>query len=102
MVKASQLDKPANDNGPFRSDRRRNVLPVSLAPRGLSRVEAAAYIGVSTSLFDEMVRDGRMPRPKRINSRTVWDRHSIDAAFQALPGEDTINPWDEALCGRAA
>jgi predicted DNA-binding transcriptional regulator AlpA len=77
-------------------------LPVSLPPRGLSRTEAAAYIGVSTSLFDEMVKDGRMPPPKRINSRTVWDRHSIDAAFEALPTKDMINPWDEALCGRTA
>ena len=33
------------------------VLPVSLPPRGLSRVEAAAYVGVSPSLFNEMMRD---------------------------------------------
>jgi hypothetical protein len=30
-------------------------------PRGMSRVEAADYIGVSPTLFDTMVRDGRMP-----------------------------------------
>jgi hypothetical protein len=29
--------------------------------RGLSRVEAAMYIGISASKFDEFVRDGRMP-----------------------------------------
>lgn len=39
-------------------------------PRGLSRVRAALYVGVSPSLFDPMVKDGRMPRPKRINNRT--------------------------------
>jgi excisionase family DNA binding protein len=39
-------------------------------PRGMSRTEAAAYIGVSPSLFDEMVKDGRMPGPKL--GRTVW------------------------------
>ena len=59
-------------------------LPPSLPPRGLSRKESAAYIGVSPSLFDEMVKDGRMPRPKRINSRTVWDRKKLDAAFEAI------------------
>jgi hypothetical protein len=37
-----------------------DLLPPSLAPRGLSRSEAAAYIGVSPNLFDAMVKDGRM------------------------------------------
>lgn len=66
---------------------RRNALPLSLPPRGLSRVEAAAYIGISPSLFDELVGDGRMPKPKRINSRTIWDRLELDEAFAALPDE---------------
>jgi predicted DNA-binding transcriptional regulator AlpA len=56
-----------------------------LWPRGLSRIEAATYIGVSASLFDQMVKDGRMPGPKIINSRTVWDRHQLDLHFQNLP-----------------
>ena len=73
-----------------------NVLPQSLAPRGLSREQAAAYIGISTSLFDMLVKDGRMPGPKRINARTVWDRMQLDAAFAALPSNDDMaNPWDE-------
>jgi predicted DNA-binding transcriptional regulator AlpA len=70
------------------------VLPGNLAPRGLSRVQAAAYIGVSPTLFDEMVKDGRMPQPTRINARTVWDRVKLDEAFAAL--SDTNNdddPW---------
>lgn len=66
-----------------------------LPPRGLSRTQAAAYIGVSPSLFDMMVADGRMPGPKHINARRVWDRHKLDEAFDALPGEDERNPWDE-------
>jgi len=66
-----------------------------IEPRGLSRVEAAAYVGVSPSLFDEMVKDGRMPQPKRINSRTVWDRRLLDAAFEDLPDTGSKNPWDE-------
>lgn len=73
---------------------RRDVLPRSLPPRGLSRVEAAAYIGVSPSLFDAMVMDGRMPGPKRINARTVWDLKLLDHAFDALPDEGGRNdPW---------
>ena len=59
-------------------------LPVSLPPRGLSRVHAAAYIGVSPSLFDGMVADGRMPPAKRINVRNIWDRLQLDEAFTVL------------------
>jgi len=73
----------------------RDVLPISLPPRGLSRVEAAAYVGVSLTKFDELVKDGRMPRPKRIDARTIWDRKQLDAAFDALPDESDRNPWTE-------
>jgi predicted DNA-binding transcriptional regulator AlpA len=74
---------------------RREILPASLPPRGLSRVEAAAYIGVSPPLFDAMVADGRMPRPKRANRRTLWDRRALDLAFEALPDDAAANPFDE-------
>ncbi|MCX5579960.1 helix-turn-helix transcriptional regulator [Kaistia terrae] len=75
-------------------DRQTNPLPLSLPPRGLSRTMAAAYIGVSPSLFDEMVKDGRMPKPKLINSRTVWDRFGLDESFAALPSnEDAGGKW---------
>ncbi|WEK50275.1 MAG: hypothetical protein P0Y66_21960 [Candidatus Kaistia colombiensis] len=63
-------------------------LPPSLPPRGLSRAVAAAYIGISPRLFDELVQDGRMPKPKLINSRTIWDRLAIDDAFSALPEKE--------------
>jgi predicted DNA-binding transcriptional regulator AlpA len=74
---------------------RDDVLPRSLAPRGLSRAQAATYIGVSATLFDEMVRDGRMPKPTRINTRTVWDRVKVDEAFAALSDGDKEgdDPW---------
>ena len=71
-----------------RAGRIADVLPASLPPRGLSRVESAAYIGVSPSLFDLMVKDRRMPPAKRINARVVWDRLRLDAAFAALPDTD--------------
>jgi len=68
---------------------RRAILPPSLPPRGLGREVAAAYVGVSSWLFDEMVADGRMPQPKKINTRSVWDRHELDISFEALPNEGT-------------
>ncbi|MEZ0169902.1 hypothetical protein [Microvirga sp. TS319] len=69
-----------------------------LAPRrGLNREQAAAYIGVGLSKFDAMVDDGRMPKPKRVDRRKVWDIRALDLAFDELPSEDTgdeVNDWD--------
>jgi predicted DNA-binding transcriptional regulator AlpA len=67
---------------------RKDVLPLSLPPLGLSQVEAARYIGVSPTKFDQMVKDGRMPKPKRIDGRRVWARHQVDIAFATLPDEN--------------
>lgn len=72
-------------------------LPSSFAPRGLSRVQSAAYIGTGTTTFDEMVKDGRMPPPKRVNSRKLWDRFELDAAFGDLPSAADANPWDDEV-----
>lgn len=63
----------ANDNSPH-------------WPRGLRRTMAAAYIGVGLTLWDTMVSDGKMPKPKRFYGRTIWDRLAVDAAFDVLDG----------------
>jgi len=67
-------------------------------PRGLNREEAARYIGVGTTKFDELVRDGRMPQGKRVDGRVVWDRYKIDASFTDLP--DISDNVLEALLAR--
>ena len=66
-------------------------------PRGLRREEAAKYIGVSTTKFEEMVKDGRMPPPKHIDGVRVYDVTQLDAAFDKLPGGDTSDDtsWDD-------
>jgi predicted DNA-binding transcriptional regulator AlpA len=63
-------------------------------PRGLSRVEAADYIGISPSKFDELVKDGRMPKAVEIDARRVWDRSDLDDAFDTLKSQLENNPWD--------
>jgi excisionase family DNA binding protein len=67
--------------------------------RGLSRTEAATYLGISASKFDELVKDGRMPRPRMIDSRKLWDVYELDMAFDELPREDGApvagNSWDD-------
>jgi predicted DNA-binding transcriptional regulator AlpA len=60
-----------------------------LTPLGLDRIQAAAYIGVSPSLFDAMVKDGRMPKGKRTGKvSVVWSRAALEQAFAALPNVD--------------
>jgi hypothetical protein len=62
--------------------------PPGSLPRGLCREQAAEYVGVSATKFDQMVADRRMPAPKRIDGRVVWDRLQLDIAFAALPDEN--------------
>jgi excisionase family DNA binding protein len=66
--------------------------------RGLSHDEAAMYVGVSPGKFDDMISDGRMPAPRRIDGRKVWDVRELDLAFDALPRDDVVpagNSWED-------
>ena len=71
--------------------------PIAWAPRGLSREQAARHVGIGSTKFDELVADGRMPRPKRIDGRLVWDRLAVEAAFSDLPEDAPANPLDRLL-----
>jgi predicted DNA-binding transcriptional regulator AlpA len=75
---------------------------IAYPPRGLSRDEAARYVGISATKFDELVKSRRMPRPKRIDSRVVWDRLALDAAFSDLPSDGAENPLDGLRIARDA
>lgn len=81
---------------------RHAALPPGLVPRGLSRAEAAAYVGVSAGHFDKLVTDGTMPAPKQLRGRLVWDRVALDRAFSDLPDASGDAPpagddvWDRA------
>ena len=80
---------------------RYDALPANLPPRGLNREAAAQYIGVSPVKFDELVEDGRMPKPKRIDSRNVWDRRALDLAFDRLDEQRTAKTrgagWEDFI-----
>ena len=54
--------------------------------RGLSHVEAAAYVGVSPTTFNKLVADGRMPQPRCIGTRRVWDIRLLDDHFDRIDG----------------
>jgi len=55
--------------------------------RGLSEAEAAGYLSLSSSYFRQIVLAGRMPRPRIIGTRRVWDIDELDDAFRAMPRE---------------
>lgn len=66
-----------------------------IPPRGLSRVEAARYIGISPGTFDRLVEEGIMPKPKRVRARLIYDRLELDAAFDALgEAQEVSNDFD--------
>ena len=57
------------------------------------------YVGVGTTKFDEMVADGRMPAPRKVDGRKIWDIRQLDLAFDALPSENSSRAgtsWDDA------
>ena len=57
----------------------------------VGREDAAGYVGLSATKFDELVAGGRMPRPLRIDGCVRWDRRTLDAAVDALlDGEDGL------------
>jgi len=65
-------------------------------PRGLNREQAAAYVGVGTTLFDAMVAEGKMPKPFCVRARRIWDRHRLDLAIDRLATEDdAADRWDD-------
>ena len=82
------------------SKNRHSALPPTLAPLGLDRVEAAAFIGVGMTLFDQLVREGAMPQPRTIKGRLVWHRTELEKAFAALPvrsAEGGAGSWADAF-----
>jgi predicted DNA-binding transcriptional regulator AlpA len=71
------------------------IVRVVVQPRrGLSRVEAARYVGIGTTKFDEMVADRRMPQAFRIDGRVLWDIHDLDAALDNIKAGASANAWD--------
>ena len=65
--------------------------------RGLSRVEAALYLGISPSKFDELRKDGRVAPAHIIGGRKVWDMRDLDETFDVSPQEDAQGDWTVAV-----
>lgn len=69
-------------------------LPLGMLPRGLTREQAAEYVGCeSTGAFDAWVRKGIVPGP--IPGTHRWDRKAIDRALDRRSG--LLEPADISL-----
>jgi predicted DNA-binding transcriptional regulator AlpA len=67
---------------------RQSALPPTLPPRLVGRDAAAAYLSISPTKFDVLVKEGKMPLPKRLGERRkAWDVRALDAAIDQLPDE---------------
>jgi hypothetical protein len=67
--------------------------------RGLSRVEAAMYLGISPSKFDELRKSGRIGPAKILDSRKLYAIEMLDEFFDALPaeGDEAKEDWTVRL-----
>ena len=74
----------------------------ALSPRDLSlprfavrRDEAAASLGVSATKFDEWVKDGRMPKPIKVDGVVLWCVQGIREVWERMrDGDQAKNPFD--------
>lgn len=77
-----------------------DVMPTLPVVFGLGEVEAAAAIGISASKFRALVDQKRMPSPRRLDGRNIWDVDELRAAFKALPHVDDsekVNSWADVV-----
>ena len=83
-----QPRRAANDDDPAAAAR------LVRAPAGLSRSEAAAYVGVSPVAFDALVASGLMPPPLPLRiRRRVWNVRALDLVLDKLAGiERSLQP----------
>lgn len=73
------------------------ILPHGLPPRALTREQAAAYANVSPTKFDDLVREGKFPKPVRFGRCVRWDVVALNKAWDALSGFGERLTNDEEL-----
>jgi hypothetical protein len=73
-------------------------------PRGLRREDAAMYLGISPSKFDQGRKAGKIPAPRDLLGVTLYCRYDLDAMFNELPrvgvAANDNNEWDSVLRGK--
>ncbi|MDW9626508.1 DNA-binding protein [Sinorhizobium meliloti] len=75
---------------------------LSLPRFALRRDEAAASLAISPSLFDIWIKEGRMPKGRKIGGVMLWDTEEIRHAWQHLAdigdtADEDENPYDRVV-----
>jgi predicted DNA-binding transcriptional regulator AlpA len=74
---------------------------ISIPRFAFRRDEAAASLAISPALFDNWVKDGRMPKGKKIGGVVLWDVEQVRSAWLRLTDEpadyDGDNPFDRIV-----
>ena len=67
--------------------------------RGLSRTEAAMYLGLSPSKFDELRKANRIAPPKVLDGRLIFTVERLDEFLDSLPDENRLDndDWTASL-----
>lgn len=65
----------------------------------LKRDEAAASLAISASLFDIWVKDGKMPKGRKIGGVVLWDTEQVREYWTRLRDEpeEEANPFDQVI-----
>ncbi len=66
---------------------------LTISKIGLRREDAADFIGLKVTKFNELIKEGRLPEPVQIDGCRVWDVRKLIAAFDAL--SEPRNEWDD-------
>ena len=67
-------------------------------PIAVGREGAAALLSIAPSTFDDLVAKGRMPQPREIGRRVLWDTDEIRDYFRRIPRRGQRwegNTWDD-------
>ncbi len=59
---------------------------LSLPPYGLTRPQAAEFVGLKLAKFDNEVKLGNLPRPVRFGRSTVWTTKALQEALDEMSG----------------
>lgn len=64
---------------------------------GLTRAQAAVFVGVSPNTFNKLVSAGDLPKPRRYpnTSRLFWLASELEEALRDMPYADgsSTDPW---------
>ncbi len=62
-------------------------------PAALTKEQAAAYLTLSVSTFEKLVRENNLPKPRQIADRRVaWIRAELEAWLYGRPPSELLPP----------